>query len=451
VSVWSRPSPVATARYSVMPRLGRPAVALAFAVVSSAAILSPAGPAHAADATCHGVPATIVGTPGADVVHGTARRDVIVGLGGNDTIHAGGGNDLVCGGVGADRLYGGSGDDRLYGDRDRLRHVQEDGVERDGDTLHGGTGNDRLSAGADDRGADIVVPDVISWDESAHGVHLDLRTRIAHGEGVDRFTGGSFTVEGSAHGDLVEGSARRDRIDTGAGPDVVRARGGNDVVNVGTRSPSHRSVAHVWGGDGNDRLTATGRARIFGGGGDDRLEGGSKGDHLSGGPGDDYLRGGNNTVSGGAGDDSLTGLIGDAADFDGGPGSDYIQIDSTLESHHVTASSGTWNMATGKLGFTVEATITLSASRLERANLPGWGTEWTVTGTPGNDQVGGDTETPTSVAFDGLGGADTFQGTEGDDRFDGGPGNDTALGMGAGDDTCISVETIDQPDCEHVS
>ena len=40
--------------------------------------------------------------------------------------------------------------------------------------------------------------------------------------------------------------------------------------------------------------------------------------------------------------------------------------------------------------------------------------------------------------------------TSGDDLFDGGPGNDHAWGMFNGDDTCISVETIDD-DCEHIS
>jgi Ca2+-binding RTX toxin-like protein len=425
---------------------------LTVAVASALVALAPSIPAHAATATCHGVRATIVGTGASDVIHGTAGRDVIVGLGGNDTIYAKGGNDLVCGGAGADRLFGGSGDDRLYGGKDRLHHVQEDGVERDGDTLRGGRGNDRMFAGADDRSADIVVFDVISWAGSAHGVRIDLRTGTTRGEGVDTFSGGTFTVEGSAHRDVVEGTNRRDRIDTGAGADVVRARGGNDIVNVGTYPHPGRAAAQVWGGRGNDRVTATeSHVRIWGGTGNDWIEAGGKQSQLWGGPGDDHLQGGNSTLAGGAGDDDLTGLIGDAAAFDGGPGSDYIQLDSTLEGHREAASTGTWNMATGDLTFTLGDTIRLSAPNLERASLPGWGTAWTVTGTPGDDYVGGDWETSSPVTFYGLGGDDTFRGTEGDDVFDGGAGDDTSYGMGAGDDSCISVETIEQADCEHVS
>ena len=60
----------------------------------------------------------------------------------------------------------------------------------------------------------------------------------------------------------------------------------------------------------------------------------------------------------------------------------------------------------------------------------------------------------TGTHFQGLGGADVFSGSAHDDVFDGGPGTDRATQMGAGDDTCISVETLDplaQDDCEHVS
>lgn len=427
-------------------------LALTLTIASAVAALAPATPAHAATVTCHGVRATIVGTPSSEVIHGTAGRDVINGLGGNDTIYGGGGNDLVCGGPGADHLYGGGGNDRLYGERDLLHSAQEDGTERVGDTLRGGPGNDHLDAGTDTRPADLVVLDRYSWEGSARGVHVDLRTRTARGEGVDTFGGGKATVEGSAHRDVFEGSNRRDRIDTGAGPDIVRARGGNDIVNVGTHPHPGSAAARVWGGAGNDRMTATERhVRIWGGPGNDRIEAGGKQARLRGGSGDDYLRGGNNAVIGGAGDDDLVGLIGDKAAFDGGPGSDYIQVDSVLEGHHVTASTGTWNMATGDMMFVLGDTTRLSVSNLERASLPGWGTAWTVTGTSGDDFVGGDANSSSPVNFYGLAGDDTFRGTDGDDLFDGGSGDDHAVGMGAGDDTCISVETIDGADCEHVS
>ena len=48
--------------------------------------------------TCFGMPATIVGTTGDDVLPGTSGDDVIVGLEGTDTITSSGGEDRVCAG-----------------------------------------------------------------------------------------------------------------------------------------------------------------------------------------------------------------------------------------------------------------------------------------------------------------------------------------------------------------
>jgi len=90
--------------------------------------------------TCHGRPATLVGTEGKDRIRGTAHDDVIVALGGADVIRASSGDDVVCGGAGDDRVSGGSGRDRLYGERGRDRLVGGSGKDR----LVGGAGRDRL-------------------------------------------------------------------------------------------------------------------------------------------------------------------------------------------------------------------------------------------------------------------------------------------------------------------
>lgn len=87
------------------------------------------------DITCGGLTATIVGTPGNDILPGTSGPDVIHGLGGNDTINGLGGNDITCGGDGSDTINGGRGRDQLFG-------------MAGADTLNGGDGNDRLFGGA---------------------------------------------------------------------------------------------------------------------------------------------------------------------------------------------------------------------------------------------------------------------------------------------------------------
>ena len=85
---------------------------------------------------CNGLEATIVGTPGNDVINGTSGNDVIVGLGGNDIINGGNGDDVICGNAGNDTLNGGNGNDTLLGSFGN-------------DTLNGNNGDDSLDGGAD--------------------------------------------------------------------------------------------------------------------------------------------------------------------------------------------------------------------------------------------------------------------------------------------------------------
>ncbi len=65
--------------------------------------------------SCRGIPATIVGTSGDDVLMGTSRADVIVADLGNDVVRGRGGDDVICGGPGDDLLWGNTGTDRLFG------------------------------------------------------------------------------------------------------------------------------------------------------------------------------------------------------------------------------------------------------------------------------------------------------------------------------------------------
>jgi Ca2+-binding RTX toxin-like protein len=122
------------------------AAVLAVAIVLAHGAIQPA--ATRAAPSCEGRAATIVGTPGDDVINGTRRDDVIVAGGGDDRIDGGGGADLICGGPGADRIDGDLGADRLVGSggADVLRGSAQP------DRIEGGHGRDILSGGqADDR------------------------------------------------------------------------------------------------------------------------------------------------------------------------------------------------------------------------------------------------------------------------------------------------------------
>jgi Ca2+-binding RTX toxin-like protein len=92
---------------------------------------------------CKGRPATIVGTPGNDVLTGTSGRDVVAALGGNDVVTSLGGNDLICAGAGRDKVNAGGGKDRILGQggNDRLRGAGGK------DNLRGGAGRDKCNGG----------------------------------------------------------------------------------------------------------------------------------------------------------------------------------------------------------------------------------------------------------------------------------------------------------------
>ncbi|WKZ40141.1 MAG: ExeM/NucH family extracellular endonuclease [Anaerolineales bacterium] len=136
------------------------------------------------DLMCNGLPATIIGTPGDDVIYGTNGNDVIVGLGGNDTIYGGNGNDTICGGNGDDTIYGGNGNDVL------------DGGDGD-DDLDGQNGNDILTGG---NGNDTLI----GWN-------------------------GNDLLDGGAGNDILYGNNGNDTLTGGPGADWFSGGNGSDT------------------------------------------------------------------------------------------------------------------------------------------------------------------------------------------------------------------------------
>lgn len=163
--------------------------------LATMAVVLATGPAASAApaASCGGKTATIVGTPGNDVLTGTPGADVIQALGGNDIVYGKGGNDIICGGHGNDRLYGGDGADRMYAFRgtDRL----EGG--KGPDVLFGGPGKDVLLG---NNGADV----------------------LKGGPGVD-------VLRGGAHRDILRGGLHVDTLYGGTELDTCYSPG--DVLN----------------------------------------------------------------------------------------------------------------------------------------------------------------------------------------------------------------------------
>ena len=152
-----------------------------------------AGDCPAADETCLGRQATIIGNENDNVIYGTEGDDVIVGLGGNDIIYGFGGRDRICGGDGDDIIYGGDGVDYLSGDNgnDVIRG------ETDNDKLWGGRGNDTIDGGG---GKDKIKGE--SGNDTLYGSSDD--DKLYGGSGTDVCDGGKHGDSGDTADDSCE-------------------------------------------------------------------------------------------------------------------------------------------------------------------------------------------------------------------------------------------------------
>jgi Ca2+-binding RTX toxin-like protein len=272
-----------------------PVVALLYAsgIVAS-------GPALAAP-TCFGRAATILGTPGADVLRGTPGADIIVGSGGNDTIRGLGGEDRICGDDGADVLAGGSGGDRIDGGamEDSIRG----GPSGDVRTTHRGTFvfNDNLFGGPGD---DTV------WSGRGQFDFLYGQT------GNDTLTGAQDEqlLAGGPGNDVLSGSSGQDELWGGPGDDHLGgATGRFDLVlyfNDTPRLTVNLATQHA-DGDGRDSLSGVEAVFAFGTS-DDHLIGDGRGNFFVSGDGDDQVqaRGGSDFVQPAGGADAVSGGAG---------------------------------------------------------------------------------------------------------------------------------------------
>lgn len=396
------------------------AVALVAAGVPAAPV-----PAAAGQPSCQGLPATVVGTSGPDVLEGTARADVIAGLGGDDVLRGRGGDDLVCGGAGSDRLFGEAGDDQLSGGPDRLRE-DSSGRYLLGDVLDGGPGDDLLAGGADPRTGAHRLPDTFSYADAPAGVVVDLSTTpgAATGQGSDllRF-GDAVGVRGSLHADTVTGSEGADQVHGLAGDDAIDGGRGDDTLyaeELGADSGDDL----VRGGRGDDLLGSyAGRDDLAGGAGDDFVEAYSdRPTRVTGDRGDDYVA---QNLTAGAGAASL-----------GGDGRDLLTLYGALLEGESPRTRVTLDLRDGTTTATTDPAAVGTIGGFEGHRLVG-DLRWAYHGVPGADRVWAITGGPLRART--YAGNDWIHGTPLDDLLDGGTGTDTGVRDG-GDDTCRSVE-----------
>ncbi|QDZ00974.1 calcium-binding protein [Nitratireductor mangrovi] len=147
---------------------------------------------------------------------------------------------------------------------------------------------------------------------------------------LGRFTGSgdTFVVEaipGTTATESLFGGSGNDIIDGYDGFDRIFGGAGDDIlIDSGTSASSSDTI---FGGDGNDRIdTGSDDDTAYGGAGDDTLQGQGGEDVLMGGDGNDSISGGSGTdfISGDAGNDILTGSTFGYSHIKGGDGDDII-------------------------------------------------------------------------------------------------------------------------------
>jgi hypothetical protein len=117
----------------------------------------------------NGLPLTVAGTPGNDIINGGGDKDNIGGQAGDDTLRGGEGDDILSGGEGDDILSGGSGQDLFLGTTSEL----------DGDTIRDLSIGDRIGVS----GA-TIDPETIDSDSTTVSFNADNGRLDPFGEDV---------------------------------------------------------------------------------------------------------------------------------------------------------------------------------------------------------------------------------------------------------------------------
>ncbi|MHC5597265.1 MAG: calcium-binding protein [Nostoc sp.] len=390
-----------------------------------------------------------------EVIGGTNNNDYIFTGNGDNTAYGEAGDDVIDGGDRAEFLYGGTGNDTIFG--------------RSGDDfIDGGSGNDYLSG---DDGADQIIGgdgnDVISGgngdDEVFAGAgndYIDAGTgsnKILGGDGYDTVyeTGyhlnykvsfsdqGKWQIRDQSGGDGIDTLIDVEQINFGSASVyylVLTGTDGND--NLATPAGSY-AWSFMYGGDGNDTLNGTiGNDNLAGGAGNDLINGGGADDTVhydrlytdynfslasgnlqvtdqvtwNGDDGTDTLiniekikftDGEYKIVKGGAGNDSFSNNS-DTVFIDGGAGIDTVDYSSYTGGVNV-------NLATGIVSYSSSPRTTLLTA-IEQ-----------VTGSQGNDVIVGDAAN--NLLFGGAGN-DNLTGGVGNDLMNGSAGFDNVYESG---------------------
>lgn len=226
----------------------------------------------------------------------------------------------------------------------------------------------------------------------------------------------------------------------------VYLRDGDDILDARELTGDTAVILEVYGGPGNDL--------IYGGDGDDELDGDSGNDIIYGGRGSDEIDGGfgNDILNGGEDDDTITGgpdndlVRGDRGsdDLSGGGGWDVIDYATDVGPRAVTVTlpdtgRDGWGDSDTLDGFSAirgkGTNDTLTGYPDRSTTIIGGGGDDTITGGSRSDVLIGDSGDDTIRGGDGA--ADTVIGGSGNDTIFCGRGSDTISGDGTADNVGV--------------
>jgi autotransporter-associated beta strand protein len=248
----------------------------------------------------------------------------------------------------------------------------------------------------------LVMPEV-SRGVAIHGGDGD--DLIQGGSGDDQLfgEGGHDRIFGGAGNDTLSGGVGNDQLFGQVGNDTLYGDDGDDLLDEGLGGGDRSGeVNSLYGGSGNDVIQGSpGRDTVWGGVGNDVVSGGAGDDLIYGEAGNDRLYGdaGNDTIDGGDGDDVVEGRGGDDVIYGGG-GNDTLYGDDPDES-----TSGNDRIFGG-------AGRDFLAGGIGNDHLDGGADADVLDGGDGNDEL--------------IGGPNDA--TDGNDIMDGGAGDDTIFG-----------------------
>lgn len=287
---------------------------------------------------------------GNDKLYGNDGDDILWGGTGDDNLDGDAGKDTLCGGQDNDILDGDLGDDKLYGEFGNDTLLGKEGNDTlDGsagnDTLDGGLGNDNMSGGTGD---DTYL--------------IDSTTDIV----FESFNQGIDTVQTATNVSAFSYKLAENVENLEAGSLVNSFKGFGNALN-NKLIAGYSGNYNLYGGDGNDYIEGGDKSsnRLFGEAGNDTLVGAQSPfcvNYLDGGVGNDTLTGGFNgagdTLLGGAGNDEITGLFGDDM-LTGGTGADRFIFNGNDSVDTITDFS------------VVDDTIVVSAASFRSGLTPG--------------------------------------------------------------------------------